>query len=180
MTPVASASKVRRLTPAHAVPYRELMLEAYERHPDAFTSSVAERAALPQSWWEARLAEGIEPRDLVLGTFDGDQLTGVAGLAFETREKARHKATLVGMYVPTRYRQAGIGRRLVDAVLDHARSRTGVRVVQLTVTDGNAAAQSLYERCGFVAFGIEPLAVAVGARFVSKVHMWCDLRVERG
>jgi ribosomal protein S18 acetylase RimI-like enzyme len=79
------------------------------------------------------------------------------------------------MYVPTRHRAAGIGRRLVDAALERARERSGVRVVQLTVTDGNAAAQALYERCGFVAFGIEPFAVAVGTQFVSKVHMWCDL-----
>jgi hypothetical protein len=40
------------------------------------------------------------------------------------------------------------------------------------VTDGNAEAQALYERCGFIPFGLEPLAVAVGAAFVSKVHMW--------
>jgi RimJ/RimL family protein N-acetyltransferase len=60
-------------------------------------------------------------------------------------------------------------------VLAQARERAGVRLVQLTVTDGNTAAQALYERCGFIRFGLEPLAVAVGAQFVSKVHMWCDL-----
>ena len=35
--------------------YRALMLEGYERHPDAFTSSAAERAAFPMAWWESRL-----------------------------------------------------------------------------------------------------------------------------
>jgi len=33
----------------------------------------------------------------------------------------------------------------------------------------------LYERSGFVEFGVEPYAVAVGESFVSKVHMWCDI-----
>ena len=27
----------------------------------------------------------------------------------------------------------------------------------------------------FVAFGVEPYAVAVGSDYVSKMHMWCDV-----
>ncbi|RMM07895.1 hypothetical protein ALO95_04920 [Pseudomonas syringae pv. antirrhini] len=37
----------RRLTPTDAIAYRLLMLEAYTLHPDAFTSDVKEREALP-------------------------------------------------------------------------------------------------------------------------------------
>jgi ribosomal protein S18 acetylase RimI-like enzyme len=166
---------IRRLVPANAAAYRELMLEAYERHPDAFTSSVSERAALPLSWWEARLSEEPEASDVVLGAFAEDRLAGVAGLSFEIREKARHKATLFGMYVPSAFRQRGLGHSLVLAALEHARSRPAIKLVQLTVTHGNVAAQALYERCGFLQFGLEPYAVAVGAGFVSKVHMWCKL-----
>ncbi len=151
------------------------MLEAYERHPDAFTSSVSERAALPMSWWESRLSEEQQASDVVFGAFDEHRLVGVAGLSFETREKAHHKATLFGMYVPSEFRQRGVGRELVMAALEHAKSRSRVKLVQLTVTHGNAAAQALYERCGFIQFGLEPFAVAVGEEFVSKVHMWCNL-----
>ena len=169
--------------PGDAPAYRALMLEAYARHPDAFTSSVAERTALPLAWWEARLADGPDTAERVLGAFVAVEpaegvaaaLAGVAGLAFETREKVRHKATLFGMFVPERFRHAGIGRTLVDAVLAEARVRPGVRRVLLTVTEGNRAAQALYERGGFVAFGVEPRAVAVGNGFAAKVHMGCDL-----
>ncbi len=166
---------IRRLVPSDAPAYPSLMLDAYERHPDAFTSSVSERAALPLSWWESRLDERPLPRELVLGAFQDGQLAGLAGLSFEPREKARHKATLFGMYVLPRFRHGGMGHALVVAALEYARARDGVRLVQLTVTHGNDAAQALYERCGFLPFGIEPLAVAVGPAFVSKVHMWCDL-----
>ena len=163
---------IERLTPAHATPYRALMLEAYERHPDAFTSSVAERSALPLSWWEARLSEGPATPERVFGAFIDGRLSGVAGLSFESREKTRHKATLFGMYVPPQARQHGLGQRLVHAVLDEAAARPGIALVQLTVSQGNQAAQSLYERCGFVAFGLEPFAVRVHAGYVAKVHMW--------
>ena len=166
---------VRRLVPADAPVYRTLMLEAYEHHPDAFTSSLAERAAMPPSFWESRLAAGAKPRELVVGAFRNEALAGAAGMEFESREKARHKATLFGMFVLRRFRTGGLGRALMEAALAAARSRPGVRIVQLTVTEGNDAARRLYERFGFVTFGVEPYAHAVRSQYVSKVHMWCDL-----
>jgi ribosomal protein S18 acetylase RimI-like enzyme len=166
------AMTVRRLVPSDAPAYRALMLEAYERHPEAFTSTATERAALPLSWWETRLDASPQAGQVVLGAFDGERLAGAVGLLFETREKSRHKANLFGMYVAPSSRHTGFGRQLVLAALAQAQARDGVKLVQLTVTDGNAAAQALYERCGFAAFGIEPFAVAVGGAFFSKVHMW--------
>lgn len=166
---------IRRLEISDVTHYRALMLDAFELHPDAFTSSFAERSALPLSWWESRLKHEPQPAELVLGAFNDGLLAGVAGLAFEAREKASHKATLFGMYVPSARRRHGLGLQLVRSVLAQARARAGVKIVQLTVTDGNHAAQALYEQCGFVKFGLEPFAVALGDGFVSKVHMWCDV-----
>ena len=163
---------VRRLRPADAAEYRALMLEAYEAHPDAFTSSAAERAALPLGWWEARLGDRADGRDAVWGAFDGHRLVGVAGLSGESRAKVSHKATLFGMYVQPPFRGRGIADRLVADVLQYARSRAGLAVVQLTVSEGNRSARALYERHGFVAFGVEPYAVAVADGYVAKVHMW--------
>lgn len=163
---------VRRLLPADAAAYRALMLEAYARHPDAFTSSADERAALPLAWWQSRLDASPRAGQVVLGAFDGERLAGAAGLEFESRAKARHKAHLFGMYVAPDARQGGFGRQLVQGLLDVAAARDGVMLVQLTVTEGNAAAQSLYERCGFAVFGVEPLAVALDGRYLSKLHMW--------
>jgi RimJ/RimL family protein N-acetyltransferase len=164
---------IARLAPPDAPAYRALMLEAYERFADAFTSTPAERRDLPIAWWEARLVEGPQPDQLVFGAFDGDRLVGAAGLMFSTREKLRHKATLFGMVVRPDWRGRGLARGLVDAALVAARSRPGIAVVQLTVTQGNAAAEALYAHCGFVPFGLEPMAVAVGTGYVSKLHLWC-------
>lgn len=168
---------VQRLAPRHAASYRELMLEGYERHPTAFTTWARERQGLPLAWWERRLSADADAAERVFGALqDNGELAGVAGLSFEARDKVRHKATLFGMYVPPRFRHLGLGRRLVLSALRHARELPQLRIVQLTVTEGNDAARTLYERCGFVAFGVEPYAVAVGQQYFAKVHMWCDLR----
>lgn len=171
---------VRRLQPPDAGSYRALMLEAYERHPDAFTSSTAERAVLPLSWWEARVSTDPGNSSRVFGAFVDGVLAGVAGLSFESRQKARHKADLFGMYVAPAYRQLGVGQRIVQAAIDAAAAQPELRVLQLTVTEGNDAAERLYAQCGFRRFGVEPLAVALDDRYLSKVHMWLDLRATVG
>ena len=108
---------IERLDASHALAYRELMLEAYDRHPQAFTSSVRERAVMPLSWWEGRLTSKL---DAVFGAFEDGRLAGIVGLAFEPREKARHKVTLFGMYVTAKVRQRGLGYQLVQAALTEA------------------------------------------------------------
>lgn len=161
---------------AHDAPaYRALMLQAYGAYPQAFTSSVAERALMPLSWWEKRLGS---PLDRLFGAFDGEQLAGIVGLAFEPREKARHKVTLFGMYVTEAYQQQGLGRQLVQAALEEARRHPRLKLIQLTVTAGNHAAFVLYQRCGFIQYGLEPLAVRVGVEYFDKIHMWRELQVD--
>ncbi|MBD8268812.1 MULTISPECIES: GNAT family N-acetyltransferase [Pseudomonas fluorescens group] len=163
---------IRQLLSNDAQAYRALMLEAYEAYPQAFTSSVAERAAMPLSWWEKRLDN---PLDRLLGAFEDDRLAGIVGLAFEPREKARHKVTLFGMYVTQPYQHRGLGRQLVEAALAQARRHPRLQLIQLTVTAGNDAALALYQRCGFIQYGLEPLAVRVGDEYFDKIHLWREL-----
>jgi len=128
---------IERLDASHARAVCELMLEAYDRHPQAFTSSVRERAVMPLSWWEARLTSKL---DAVFGAFEDGRLVGIVGLAFEPREKARHKSTLFGMYVSADFRQHGLGRELVQAAIAEAHTHPALKLIQLTVTAGNDAA----------------------------------------
>jgi RimJ/RimL family protein N-acetyltransferase len=179
---------VRRLAPSDRDQYRALAIRGYTDHPEAFTSSAAERSALPLSWWEQRLAPSGSS-EIIFGAFksaSGDelvldhqasktQLVGVAGLSLELREKAQHKATLIGMYISPEARGQKVGQQLVNAVLDHAKQIPNLRIVQLTVTVGNLSAQTLYEQCGFETFGIEPFAVLWQGQFYSKRHMTIDL-----
>lgn len=165
-----------RLHPRHAVAFRALMLDAYARHPEAFTSSVEERAALPLSWWQNRLDEAQDASQVVFGIIEGDAILGAVGLTFSHRQRARHKVVLFGMYVVPGQQGKGLGQALINAALSHAQSRPQALLVQLTVSESNTAARKLYERNGFESFGLEPLAVATETGFISKVHMWRRLR----
>jgi GNAT superfamily N-acetyltransferase len=75
------------------------------------------------------------------------------------------------MYVEPEMAGRGVGRALVEVLLTQART-DGLELIVLTVTDGNAKAAQLYERCGFRSFGVEPHAIKVGGRAYGKNHMY--------
>lgn len=165
---------VRPLHPTDLQPYRSLMLHAYASAPDAFTSTPEERAREPEAWWLRRIAD---PSGLSIGfgAFVGDALVGTVTIEFSAKPKTRHKAHVIGMFVSEQTRGCGAGRALLRAALDAARVRPEVKLVTLTVTEGNAPAVALYEACGFKAFGVEPMAIWTGSDYRAKVHMWLAL-----
>jgi ribosomal protein S18 acetylase RimI-like enzyme len=83
--------------------------------------------------------------------------------------KHAHKGTLWGMYVRPAARGAGVGRRLVEAVMDYARPR--VELIQLSVIAENRAARRLYARLGFAEYGVEKHAAKYQGRYHDDVLM---------
>ncbi len=162
---------IRRLAPEDVSDYRALMLEAYSTEAEAFTSTVHEREMLPLDWWKARVTDKDDAKSVVYGALADGQLVGAVGLYFEQRERTRHKATLYGTFVRPAYRGRGVARRLVAAVVDHARAAPHIRQVLLRVTASNRSAIGLYEAFEFRSFGTEPDANRVGDRFVAVTNM---------
>ena len=156
--------------------YRALMLQAYELHPDAFTSTAEERAAEPETFWIRRVAD---PAGLsaAFGAFVGDDLVGSVTLEFSSKPKTRHKGHVIGMYVVPAARGTGAGRALLEALIAYAQGREQVQVLTLTVTEGNEPALRLYRSFGFQVFGVEPMAILTPRGFRAKVHMTLALRV---
>jgi len=161
---------IRRLQPSDAAIYRTLRLRALREHPEAFTSSFEEDSQEPVATSQKRLEGKVK----MWGAFDGDALVGLVGLDREARAKNCHKATVVGMYVAPEAGRRGIGKALMDALLQQARA-DGIEMLVLTVTAGNEGARELYVRCGFQTFGIEPNAIKVEGRLYGKEHMTLNL-----
>ena len=158
------APQIRRLETPDAALYRDIRLEALQRNPEAFGSTFEWEDAQPLSWFEASLG-----RASIFGAFVDGALAGMAGFAAQESSKRAHKALLWGMYVRAADRNAGLGKRLVAAVLDHARGR--VEMVQLTVVSENEAARRLYHAMGFVEYGYEKRALKQGGRYYDDVLM---------
>lgn len=162
------------LAAEHIAAYRRLMLHAYEQAADAFTSTVEERSALPDSWWLKRMADP-DGAGIAFGAFLDGELAGTVALEFSSKTKTKHKVHVVGMFVLETCRGRGIGKALIQAAIEYACSRHDLRLMTLTLTQGNEFALGLYEACGFKQFGVEPMAILTPAGYKAKVHMWRDL-----
>jgi GNAT superfamily N-acetyltransferase len=158
------------LDPSHLLAYRELMLEAYEQAADAFTTTADERRAAPESWWLQRMGSASASAT-AFGAWDANTLVGSVAVEYASKPKTRHSALVLGMYVRPSHRVQGVGRLLMAEVIAAASARPDVRVLRLTLTEGNDPAYRLYRSFGFVSWGTEPLAICTASGYKGKVHM---------
>lgn len=133
---------------------RDIRLEALRTAPAAFGSSYAAEAGRDESFWHRRSAGGMflayptEPAGLTGAPAGLAEPVGLAGgyqLDPVTIE-------LVSMYVRPRARGQGVGEALVAAVSSWAAACQATSV-HLWVTETNAPARRLYQRCGFTLTG---------------------------
>ena len=160
---------IRKLTRADAVAFREVRLRALREHPEAFTSSYEEDVAKPLENSVQRI--DATSGNVFWGAFVDGELRGMIGLVRETRAKSRHSGDVVAMYVAPEWGRRGIGRDLLQHLIDHARDEFALEQLVLTVTRGNASASELYRAAGFTTFGLEPRAIKVGGEYFDKEHM---------
>jgi ribosomal protein S18 acetylase RimI-like enzyme len=164
--------EIRRLGSNDAELFRDIRLEALRCDPDAFGSTFEAESANSLSWFAGRLGTSQ-----VLGAFDAGRLVGIAVFVVQQSAKMAHKGSLFGMFVRPEARGAGVGRRLVEAVIDTARRQ--VEVIQLTVVADNDAARRLYAGLGFVVYGLEKKALKQGDRYFEEILMAKDLTADQ-
>jgi ribosomal protein S18 acetylase RimI-like enzyme len=162
---------VRRLTPADAEQYREIRLAGLEDSPEAFGSTLENESLKPLTSFAERLDSSA-----VFGAFRSGELVGIAGFAIREGAKEAHKGLLWGMYVRPDARKSGVGRRLVEAIIDFAREH--VELIQLSVVSDNEPARRLYARLGFVEYGLEKHSLKHHGRYYDETLMGLDLRAE--
>ena len=155
---------IRRLGPDDAAAFAEIRLEGLARHPEAFGSDTETEATWPLETFAERLTNSA-----MFAYEEDGKVLGVAGFYAEAARKLGHRGALWGMYVREQARGKGVGARLVEAVLAHARQR--VEQLHLNVAVENAAALALYQRCGFRIYGTEPRSMKIGNRYVDAHQM---------
>jgi RimJ/RimL family protein N-acetyltransferase len=143
---------IRRMQPGEEGLYRAMRLEALQRNPRVFGSTYAETRATPVLPFE-RFIAASDVENPMFGAFTRGELGGTCGLLRETRERARHRAELVHMYVAPWLQGRGVGGNLVATAIRYGLDRLGLRQIVLGVIAENEPAVRLYRRCGFREYG---------------------------
>ena len=152
---------VREITPDDWELMRDVRLAALSEAPYAFGSTYAREAAFTEERWRGRINErsvtffaqeepdNAAPADPSPAS-TGPASTGPAGLAGVYVEDGA--ADLVSMWVRPAARGLGVGEALVEAAAAWAKAHDFGSLF-LWVTESNAPARRLYERCGFTLTG---------------------------
>jgi ribosomal protein S18 acetylase RimI-like enzyme len=133
---------------------RDVRLAALREAPQAFGSTYTREAAFTREQWIARIASLSVTYLAYLAEDAGHDTTGhdTAPAGIAGVYEADGTADLVSMWVSPSARGRKAGEALVIACADWARAR-GHAEIFLWVTESNAAARRLYERCGFIPTG---------------------------
>ena len=162
------------MQPADAEALFELRRRALTEEPFAFLSSPEDDLAASPAAVRDQLASWSD-FSAVFGALDEENLIGMVGLTRDREKKAEHRACVWGVFVKAEYREQGVARLLIEAVLDHARQVLGVEIVYLSVSERTPNAKRLYEAAGFEVWGIEPNRIRHGGESAREYHLSLSL-----
>lgn len=122
------------MQPAHVPQVAALECQCFS-HPWS-EKSISGELDNPLSLWVVAIRDGV-----VLGYVGSQSVLG--------------EADMMNLAVLPEYRRAGIGQRLVDALIEHLRKQD-VHSLTLEVRASNGPAIALYQKLGFVQVGRRP------------------------
>jgi RimJ/RimL family protein N-acetyltransferase len=165
---------IRALTPDDAEALWNVRLEALQSEPTGFGSSPSKHKSIPIADFRSRLT--ADPADyFFIGVFADGALAGMAGFIREAGEKERHKGMVVGVYLNKALRGKGVGRAMLQALLDRAAKIEGLQQIVLKVAATQAAAIATYRSLGFTSFGHEVRALCIDGQYVDEEYMVLQL-----
>jgi ribosomal protein S18 acetylase RimI-like enzyme len=129
--------------------YYDLLIKAISDEPQFFRISPAD------------MRGEIFPKqdtfeNFTLGAFnDAGELMGTVGFKRDLFLKLHHKGLIFRMYVSEKAKGQGLGRKLLQALIERAKQGEGLRQLYLTVVSSNQRAINLYLSEGFELYSRE-------------------------
>lgn len=160
--------QIRTLTVEDIPAYVALRREMLDDAPWAFSSSPGDDLGLKPEVVRERLSG---PAQAIVGAFDDGRLVASAGVYRDRHAKMAHRARIWGVYVAPAARGRGVGKAIMRRALEVAQSWPGVTSAGLSATASSAEAVRLYEKVGFVAWGVEPAALMIDGQGHDEIHM---------
>jgi RimJ/RimL family protein N-acetyltransferase len=119
------------------------------------------------------VAKSLERGEPVYFALDASRVVGWCDISRSGSDSRPHVGGL-GMGLLPEYRGKGIGKRLIRAAMDAAKT-VGMQRIELTVYVHNAPAIALYKKVGFVEEGLMRSHAKLHGKYVDTLMMaWVD------
>lgn len=142
--------RLEPITEANALAFKSVRLAALQDSPTAFESVYANELLIPDEKWIERACNWGGSKSRAFLANNAGCYCGIAAGTVDPKDTSQ--AYLLSMWVAPAHRQRGVGRLLVNAVLDWASTTTATKII-LDVTTNNHGAVTFYESLGFVKTG---------------------------
>lgn len=123
-----------------------------------------------------KMLEKIEKRKAIqLLVFLEDKLIGISGIEMEDKTSA-HEGVL-GISIAKESRGEGIGKRLMECMIDEAiKNLPQARIITLGVFGNNPLAMEMYKKFGFREFGRLPEGILYKGQYIDHIYMYKKVR----
>ena len=95
---------------------------------------------------------------LDIACYIDSEIAGNCEISFRSGMKAGHRA-VVAIAILEKYWNLGIGSAFFAEMIEVAKARDGIEIVELDFIEGNSRARALYEKFGFRITGMIPNAI---------------------
>ena len=113
-------------------------------------------------------------RTVGLLVFQNTALIGISQI--ELKQKAEKHVGLFGISVAQPYRGEGIGKLLMQHILEEGKKHlTDFQICALTVFGTNDLARGMYKKFGFVEFGNLPKGICHKGTYIDHIYMYKDM-----
>jgi RimJ/RimL family protein N-acetyltransferase len=138
-------------------------LSNMERSEGEFNISVEEERKILQEYNEAKNAMYIVAEE-------NNQIVGLLQCSCKNKIKTKHTISL-GISVDQEYRKRGIGRKMMEYLLDRAKNNKEIKRIELLVFETNENAIELYTKMGFEIEGRKRKAVYKDGQYIDELVM---------
>lgn len=146
---------------------KALRIRAVTEHPKAFGSAQECEVGKSEQEWRVRLEKGN-----YLFAKVGKELVGMVCFVQEEGAKLCHVAFIYSMYVCPEVRRQGVGRKLIEGLIDDMRQRFPEIVkVKLAFLQLRMKHVSYNKSLGFREIGIMEKELRVGNEFIDEYQM---------
>ncbi|HYF94174.1 MAG TPA: GNAT family N-acetyltransferase [Symbiobacteriaceae bacterium] len=156
--------KIRACCPDDAADVTEIATQ-----PNVVWGTLQLPAQSVSDWRQRLQSNDPATRYQLVAEIDG-KVVGLAGLHWSNRMRTRHVADL-GMFVHDAYQGQGVGKALMENLLDAADRWLGLVRVELEVYADNERAIKLYRDFGFEMEGVKRMNAYRDGRYVNSVVM---------
>lgn len=152
--------------------FKKLRLESLQNEPTAFLATFEDESKVPEEKWQSRIENSLKGETgVTIIARDGEKAVGLVGIQFLQHPKNRHIVHIWGTYTAPAYRGKGIGKQLIQKVIDIAKAKPEIKKIKIEVNPDQSAAHNLYKKLGFQEIGTAKMELFVDGKYYDAVQM---------